>query len=120
MAMARTAGFVPAARSSGLVITESADELLVHDQARRAMHRLDPVAAAIWKSCDGWRTIADLGRSCACVLGSPISDDTAIETLAMLEQAGLLEPPSVSMRSHDPKPSRSQASGFVPIANGAG
>jgi hypothetical protein len=119
-AMARTAGFVPAARSSGLVVTESADEVLVHDQARQTMHRLDPVAAAIWKSCDGWRTVADLGRSCACVLGSTISDNTAIETLAMLERAGLLEPPAVPMHSHEPNPLRSRASDIVPIANGAG
>lgn len=91
----RTAGFVPAARSSGLIVTESAGALLVHDRERQATHHLDPLTAAIWKSCDGWRTVADLGRSCACVLGAPISHDTAIATVALLEQAGLLEQPPI-------------------------
>jgi hypothetical protein len=94
-AMMRMTGFVPAARSSGLVVTESAGVLLVHDRERRATHHLDAVTATIWKSCDGWRTVSDLGRSCACVLGSPVSDDTAIETVARLERAGLLEQPVV-------------------------
>jgi hypothetical protein len=83
-----------------LSVTESAGEILVHDREQQVTHHLDPITAAIWKSCDGWRTVADLGQSCACVLGTPVSDDTAIATVARLERAGLLELPALPTVQH--------------------
>ncbi len=118
--MERTAGFVPAARSSGLVVTELAGEVLVHDQERQAMHRLDHVAAAIWKACDGWRTVSDLGRSCACVLGTAVGNDVTIEIVAWLRRADLLEQPVAPGQWRTVKPSQPRPSAITSSGDSAG
>lgn len=54
---------LPLARKSGLVVQESADELLVYDLETDRAHSLNETAASIWRSCDGSmsaREIAEL------------------------------------------------------------
>jgi Coenzyme PQQ synthesis protein D (PqqD) len=48
------------ARTEGLVVEEIGDELLVYDLDTDEAHSLDPVAAAIWRACDGTTTTADI------------------------------------------------------------
>ncbi len=53
---------VPAARIDDLVITESADEVLVYDKQRHEIHHLNQASAAVWRLCDGKRSVAELAR----------------------------------------------------------
>jgi len=53
---------VPVARIEDLVITESADEVLVYDKQRHEIHHLNQASAAVWRLCDGKRSVADLAR----------------------------------------------------------
>lgn len=52
----------PQARTSGLVIQQFADEVLIYDLERHQSHCLNPTAALIWKLCDGRRTLSDIAR----------------------------------------------------------
>ena len=53
---------LPRARSEGLVVEELTDELLVYDLERNKAHCLNLTAAAVWKQCNGRRTVADIAR----------------------------------------------------------
>jgi len=53
---------VPAARIVDLVITHSADEVLVYDKLRHEIHHLNQASAAVWRLCDGKRSVAELAR----------------------------------------------------------
>lgn len=44
---------LPLARSDGLVVEELGDELLVYDLNDKQAHCLSPVAALVWRRCDG-------------------------------------------------------------------
>jgi hypothetical protein len=52
----------PKARSTALLIEEVADELLVFDVNNNRAHCLNRSAAAIWRHCDGERSIASLAN----------------------------------------------------------
>lgn len=43
----------PVARSRGLIVEELPEELVVYDEERHRVHCLGPVAAWIWRACDG-------------------------------------------------------------------
>jgi hypothetical protein len=51
---------LPQARHDNLLVQEVQDEIIVYDQARHRMHRLNSTAANVWRSCDGTRTIGEL------------------------------------------------------------
>jgi hypothetical protein len=50
----------PAARTDKLVVEEVDDEVLVYDTERDRAHCLTPLAAAVWRACDGLRTVEDV------------------------------------------------------------
>lgn len=52
----------PIARREDLVIQEMPGEVLVYDLQSNKAHCLNETAAAIWKSCDGVNTVADISR----------------------------------------------------------
>ncbi len=52
----------PIARREDLVIQEMPGEVLVYDLQTNKAHCLNETAAAIWKSCDGTNTVADISR----------------------------------------------------------
>jgi len=41
-------------------MTEAGGEVLVYDEQSHHIHRLNQVSAAVWRHCDGRRTVADL------------------------------------------------------------
>lgn len=43
----------PRAREDELVIEEFGDELLIYDSSQKRAHSLGPVAASVWRACDG-------------------------------------------------------------------
>ena len=48
------------ARHDRLVVEAVSDELVVYDLDRGTVHLLNPVAALVWKHCDGRTTVAQL------------------------------------------------------------
>ena len=50
----------PVARHDNLLTQDVAGELVVYDQTRQRVHRLNQTAATIWRSCDGKTSIADM------------------------------------------------------------
>lgn len=54
----------PFARSAELVVEPVDDELLVFGSERQVAHSLNQVAAAVWRACDGSRSVGEIAQSC--------------------------------------------------------
>src|SRR3954453_19690275 len=93
---------LPPARREGLIVEELGDELLVYDSERNRAHSLNPVAAAVWKGCDGERDSAALAE----IAG--VSEDAVWRGLSQLEERGLLDG-ELPRRMSGPEYSRRQA-----------
>lgn len=79
----------PVARQDNLLTQSVGDELVIYDQTRHRVHRLNKTAAAIWNGCDGKTTVANL----ATLLPSELetSEDVVWMALDKLGKARLLE-----------------------------
>jgi hypothetical protein len=55
-------GALPRARHDGLLEEAVGEELLLYDQESHTAHCLSPIAACVWRHCDGKRDIAELAR----------------------------------------------------------
>jgi hypothetical protein len=86
-------GSCPRARTSGLVTTEAADEVLVYDTDRHHIHHLNITTAAVWRHCDGERAVGDLARLAGQDLGASVDEATVRLALTKLDDAGLLTEP---------------------------
>jgi hypothetical protein len=80
----------PQTRRSGLLLRELADELLVYDQERHQAHCLNRTAALVFRHADGSRTLDEL----ALLLGQGAGRELVVQTLAQLDEAGLLDAPA--------------------------
>ena len=74
----------PIARNEGLIVESVDGELLVYDTERNRAHCLDPRAAAVWRACDGTRTIAEIAGAAG------IETELARQALVQLGEAHLL------------------------------
>lgn len=52
----------PLARKDGLIVQSLEDEVVVYDNQTEKAFVLSPAAAALWKACDGHRTVRDLAE----------------------------------------------------------
>src|SRR6266446_6106868 len=52
--------FLPKARSEGIITKNIDGELLIYDRTRDRAHCLNGTAAAIWKLCDGRRSVGEI------------------------------------------------------------
>jgi hypothetical protein len=77
----------PQTRRRGLLLRELPDELLVYDQERHRAHCLNRTAALIFRHADGSRTVDELEL----LLGQGAARGVVGQTLAQLDEAGLLE-----------------------------
>lgn len=77
--------FKPLARTEDLVTTETKDEVLVYDQVRHHIHHLNVTAAAVWRMCDGQRTVAQIARE------ADIEEDAVWLALRKLADTHLLD-----------------------------
>jgi Coenzyme PQQ synthesis protein D (PqqD) len=50
----------PVARTRGLVVKALQDEVLVYDLERHQAHRLNGLAAAVWRACDGTHEVTTI------------------------------------------------------------
>jgi Coenzyme PQQ synthesis protein D (PqqD) len=81
----------PERRRDGLVVKELPEEVLVYDLERHRAHCLNPAAAAVFKSCDGERTVGEIARILRRETGAPADEAWVHLALDRLEKAHLLE-----------------------------
>jgi hypothetical protein len=76
--------WLPRARKDGLLVDAVGDELLIYDQDRHIGHCLSPVAARVWRYCDGEREVSELAE----LAGA--SEDLVLGALHELRKKDLL------------------------------
>ena len=81
---------LPAARSAGLIVTASEDELVIYDVAAKHIHHLNAVSAAVWQLCDGRRTVAEVAAAATETIGARVDADAVAIAAAKLGDARLL------------------------------
>lgn len=87
-------GSAPVARTRNLIVTAAADaDVLVYDPATHHIHKLNAAAAAIWRLCDGRRSVAELARDAASASDLHIDERAVTLALTKLGEAGLLAQP---------------------------
>jgi hypothetical protein len=79
----------PRARRRGLLVRDLPDEVLVYDQQAHRAHCLNRTAALVFLHADGSRSVDELAR----LVGDGARRELVGQTLAQLDEAGLLETP---------------------------
>ncbi|MBM3335374.1 PqqD family peptide modification chaperone [Candidatus Sumerlaeota bacterium] len=80
-------------RKEGLVVEEVDSDLIVADLAGLQMHVLNPVAAVIWRMCDGQQTAEDMAALLAGHFGLSVEEvrRDVDRTLGEFAAKGLIE-----------------------------
>ena len=81
----------PRARDEGLVIEDLPDEVLVYDLKRDKAHCLNPMAALVWRHCDGETGMAEMVRLLQAELKTPVDEELVWFALDQLEKSFLLQ-----------------------------
>ena len=81
----------PKARDRDLLVEEMAGELLIYDARTDRAHCLNQSAAAIWKNCDGARSITELRSQLFPSLPSDAGEQLVKTGLERLRRRHLLE-----------------------------
>jgi hypothetical protein len=98
-------GLLPRARRDGLLEEAVGEELLLYDQESHTAHCLSPIAACLWRHCDGEHDLTGLAR----LVG--VSEDAVTEALHELREKDLLDAGPELMQSAVPGVSRREAIG---------
>jgi hypothetical protein len=98
-------GSLPRARQDGLLEEAVGEELLLYDQDSHTAHCLSPLAAGVWRHCDGERDLAGLAQ----LVGA--SEDLVADALHELREKDLLVAGPEPMQSTVPGISRREAIG---------
>lgn len=100
-------GSLPRARQDGLLEDTVGEEVLLYDRESHTAHCLSPVAACVWRRCNGEHDLAELA-----VLAG-ISEELVASTLYELREKNLLDTAPALMQSAIPGESRREAIGRV-------
>jgi hypothetical protein len=100
-------GSLPRARKDGLIEETVGEELLLYDRESHSAHCLSPIAAGVWRHCDGERDVTEL----AALTGA--REDLVTDALHKLREKDLLAAEPSLMQSADPGISRREAIGRV-------
>lgn len=79
------------AREEGLLFQSIGDDLMIYDMERRLYHDLNPIAALVWKSCDGRKRVVDLTEVVQREISPEADEQTVWSALSLLDDANLLE-----------------------------
>jgi hypothetical protein len=96
-------GPLPRARQDGLLEEAVGEELLLYDQESHTAHCLSPVAACVWRHCDGEHDLARLAQ----LVGA--SEDLVADALHELRAKDLLDAEPQLVGSAVPGESRREA-----------
>jgi hypothetical protein len=72
----------PTARTSGLVVQDVPNEVLVYDLESNKAHCLNQTAAMVWRACDGKTSVPEIARLVGSQSGEKVSDDSNRNSLA--------------------------------------
>jgi hypothetical protein len=100
-------GSLPRARQDGLIEEAVGEELLLYDQESHTAHCLSPIAARVWRHCDGEHDLTRL----AVLAGA--SKDLVADALHELREKDLLDVEPELTQSTVPGESRREAIGRV-------
>jgi hypothetical protein len=100
-------GSLPRARYDGLLEETVGEELLLYDQDSHTAHCLSPIAACVWRHCDGERGVAELAQ----LTGA--SENLVADALHELREKDLLVAEPELMQDTVPGESRREAIGRV-------
>ena len=82
---------LPLARRDELIVKDCEDEVLVYDKTRDKAHCLNPLAAAIWRACDGETTPGEIAIALKPVHGAHIDQHVVWLGLEELRRSRLLD-----------------------------
>jgi hypothetical protein len=77
-------GFLPKARSEGLITKEVDGELLIYDRIRDKAHCLNQTAASIWRHCDGHTRPHEIARLLSNDRNNRSTEDSLDESVVWL------------------------------------
>jgi hypothetical protein len=100
-------GSPPRARQDGLLEETVGEELLLYDQNSHTAHCLSPIAACVWRHCDGEHDVTELA-----VLAG-VSESLVADALHELRKKDLLDAEPSLMQDIVPGESRREAIGRV-------
>ncbi len=101
----REHGSPPLARKEGLLEETVGEELLLYDRASHTAHCLSPIAACVWRHCDGEHDATELAE----LVGA--SESLVADALHELREKDLLAAEPQPMQSTVPGVSRREAIG---------
>ena len=78
-------GLLPRARRDGVLEETVGEELLLYDQESHTAHCLSPIAACVWRHCDGEHDLTGLAQFVAA------SEDLVADALHELREKNLLD-----------------------------
>jgi hypothetical protein len=81
---------IPVARKEGLVVQETAEEVLVYDLNSNKAHCLNQTAAFVWKSCNGDNSITEITKLFEKQIGSAVQEDLIWLAIDQLNEKNLL------------------------------
>jgi Coenzyme PQQ synthesis protein D (PqqD) len=82
----------PRARADELVVRDMDSEVLVYDLDKDEAISLNPLAAAVWRSCDGTRSVAQIAEKLEDEFtGDQVPEGSVWRALDMLSRCDLLE-----------------------------
>ncbi|MEO9130517.1 MAG: PqqD family protein [Sphingomonas sp.] len=84
----------PLAREHGLMVRDMHDEVLVYDTQRDRATALNPIAAKVWRACDGASDVPMIVARLS-TPEAPIDEESVWKALVLLGKADLLERPHV-------------------------
>ncbi len=100
-------GSLPRAREDGLLEETVGEELLLYDRDSHTAHCLSPIAAGVWRHCDGECDVTELAE----LTGA--SENLVADALQELREKDLLATEPTLMQSTAPRISRREAIGRV-------
>jgi len=97
---------LPRARKEGLIVRDLPDEVLVYDLERHRAHCLSPIAARIWRCCNGKRTPTEVAAHLRRQIGLSIDQDVVLVAAHRLSRARLLRQPVAAWSAAAPRSRR--------------
>jgi hypothetical protein len=90
----------PSARSDDLLIEQLGDETIVYDLKSKDVHCLSPLAAGVFRLCDGNHTRAQMTEVINTGSTEPVSEDAVYEAVAQLQERHLLDVPPMIIKNN--------------------
>jgi Coenzyme PQQ synthesis protein D (PqqD) len=81
----------PKARRTRLLVEQVGDETIVYDEIRQAAHSLNRTASAVFRHCDGTRSVPQLAAMVATELGGDADEAMVRYALERLARAHLID-----------------------------